>query len=104
MGSTTRSETSTCASSGTASDRSTSRPCRRRGWRSTVTVCGWALARAHARSGDRIAIGAYLGKSESFDQAIAEFSELYADQNELDDRALADAAKSGHIEVETDLD
>ena len=67
-------------------------------------VCGWTLARAHARSGDRIAIGAYLGKGDSFDQAIAEFSERYADQNELDYAALADAAKSGSIEVETDLD
>ncbi len=67
-------------------------------------VCGWTLARAHARSGDRIAIGAYLGKGESFDQAIADFSERYADQNELDYGALADAAKSGRIEVETDLD
>ena len=47
-------------------------------------VCGWTLARAHARSGDRIAIAAYLGKGETFDQAIADFSELYADQNELD--------------------
>ncbi len=67
-------------------------------------VCGWTLARAHARSGDRIAIGAYLGKGDTFDQAIADFSELYADQNELDYNALADAAKSGRIEVETDLD
>jgi uncharacterized protein (DUF2252 family) len=67
-------------------------------------VCGWTLARAHARSGDRIAIGSYLGKGESFDQAIADFSERYADQNELDYAALADAAKSGRIEVETDLD
>ncbi|HEX6689100.1 MAG TPA: DUF2252 domain-containing protein [Solirubrobacterales bacterium] len=66
-------------------------------------VCGWTLARAHARSGDRIAIAAYLGKSDSFDRAIAEFSERYADQNELDYGALADAAKSGRIEVETDL-
>ena len=66
-------------------------------------VCGWTLARAHARSGDRIAIGAYLGKGESFDQAIAEFSERYADQNELDYGALEDAAKSGRIEVEADL-
>ena len=65
-------------------------------------VCGWALARAHARSGDRIAIGAYLGKGESFDRAIADFSERYADQNELDYGALADAAKSGRIKVETD--
>ena len=67
-------------------------------------VCGWTLARAHARSGDRIAIGAYLGKGDSFDRAIAEFSERYADQNELDYAALADAAKSGRIEAETDLD
>ena len=67
-------------------------------------VCGWTLARAHARSGDRIAIGSYLGSGETFDQAIAEFSELYADQNELDYGRLADAAKSGRIKVETDLD
>jgi uncharacterized protein (DUF2252 family) len=66
-------------------------------------VCGWTLARAHARSGDRIAIGAYLGKGETFDQAIVDFSDLYADQNELDYAALAYAAKSGRIEVETDL-
>jgi uncharacterized protein (DUF2252 family) len=66
-------------------------------------VCGWTLARAHARSGDRIAIGAYLGKGETFDNAIADFSKRYADQNELDYGALADAAKSGRIEVESDL-
>jgi predicted alpha/beta hydrolase len=66
-------------------------------------VCGWTLARAHARSGDQIAIGAYLGKGESFDHAIADFSERYADQNELDYSALADAAKSGRIKGETDL-
>ena len=66
-------------------------------------VCGWTLARAHARSGDPIAIAAYLGKGDSFDHAIADFSERYADQNELDYGALADAAKSGRIKVETDL-
>ena len=55
-------------------------------------VCGWTLARAHARSGDRIAIGAYLGKGDTFVEAIADFSERYADQNELDYAALADAA------------
>jgi uncharacterized protein (DUF2252 family) len=66
-------------------------------------VCGWTLARAHARSGDRIAIGAYLGKGKSFDEAIAAFSSLYADQNELDYSALAEAAKSGEIQVESDL-
>ncbi len=66
-------------------------------------VCAWTLARAHARSGDRIAIGGYLGTGESFDRAIAEFSERYADQNELDYAALAEAARSGRIQAETDL-
>ena len=56
-------------------------------------ACGWTLARAHARSGDRIAIASYLGKGKTFDKAIAEFSERYADQNELDYGKLADAAK-----------
>jgi hypothetical protein len=60
--------------------------------------------REHAGSGDRIAIGSYLGKSDNFDQAIAEFSERYADQNELDYGALSDAARSGRIEAKTDLD
>jgi uncharacterized protein (DUF2252 family) len=67
-------------------------------------VCGWTLARAHARSGDRIAIGAYLGKGKTFDEAVADFSGLYADQNELDYSALTEAAKSGEIQVESDLD
>ncbi len=66
-------------------------------------VCGWTLARAHARSGDRFAIAAYIGKGASFDEAIADFSKRYADQNELDFAALADAAKSGRIEAWTDL-
>ena len=66
-------------------------------------LCGWTLARAHARSGDRIAIASYLGKGDTFDRAVAEFSELYADQNELDYAALAEAVKSGSIEAETDL-
>jgi len=60
-------------------------------------LCAWTLARAHARSGDRIAIAAYLGGSGVFDTAIAEFAALYADQNERDYRALADAAASGRI-------
>src|SRR4051794_24082036 len=63
-------------------------------------LCGWTLARAHARSGDRIAFGAYLGKGESFDRPIADLSERYADQHERDYAALADAAKSGRIEAE----
>jgi uncharacterized protein (DUF2252 family) len=60
-------------------------------------LCGWTLARAHARSGDRIAIAAYLGGSDVFDQAVADFAVAYADQNELDHQALADAAASGRI-------
>jgi uncharacterized protein (DUF2252 family) len=64
-------------------------------------MCGWTLARAHARSGDRIAIGAYLGSGDAFDRAIAEFSELYADQAEKDYAALNDAVKAGRITAET---
>jgi uncharacterized protein (DUF2252 family) len=64
-------------------------------------LCGWTLARAHARSGDRIAIAAYLGNGDSFDRAIVEFSKAYADQNDRDYQALAAAAKSGRITAET---
>ena len=60
-------------------------------------VCGWTLARAHARSGDRIAIAAYLGTSDTFDRAIAEFAASYADQNERDFGALGEAATSGRV-------
>jgi len=66
-------------------------------------LCGWTLARAHARSGDRIAIAAYLGNSDSFDRAIVEFSKAYADQNERDYQELAKAVKSGKIRAETGL-
>ncbi len=62
-------------------------------------ICGTTLAHAHARSGDRVAIGAYLGKSETFDKAIAAFAESYADQNERDYAALKAAADEGRIEV-----
>jgi uncharacterized protein (DUF2252 family) len=64
-------------------------------------LCGWTLARAHARSGDRIAIGAYLGSSDKFDNAIADFAETYADLNERDHDALRLAAKDGRVEVST---
>ena len=75
-----------------------------KGWRSTA---GSAAGRSPEptrgpATGSRSA--SYLGKGETFDRAIAEFSERYADQNELDYGMLADAAKSGRIEVETDLD
>jgi len=64
-------------------------------------LCGWTLARAHARSGDRIAISAYLGSGKSFDNAIASFAETYADQNERDFDALKKAAADGRIQVES---
>jgi uncharacterized protein (DUF2252 family) len=60
-------------------------------------LCGWALARAHARSGDRVQIAAYLGKSERFDGAIAAFAEAYADQIERDHATLCKALKSGRV-------
>jgi hypothetical protein len=63
-------------------------------------VCAWTLARAHARSGDRIALASYLGSSDIFDRAIAEFSETYADQNERDYGALVQAEKDGRIAVQ----
>ena len=60
-------------------------------------ICGWTLARAHARSGDRIAIAAYLGNGGSFDRAMASFAEAYADQNERDYSALEDAIAAGRV-------
>jgi hypothetical protein len=64
---------------------------------------GWTLARAHARSGDRIALAAYLGGSDRFDQAIADFAETYADQNELDHAALQAAVRDGRAEATPNL-
>jgi uncharacterized protein (DUF2252 family) len=64
-------------------------------------LCGWTLARAHARSGDRIAIAAYLGSGDVFDRAILEFSHAYADLNEHDYQLLADAVKSGRVKAQT---
>ncbi len=66
-------------------------------------LCGWTLARAHARSGDRVALAAYLGGSAKFDQAIADFAETYADQNERDYAALKDAVKEGKAEATTEI-
>ena len=60
-------------------------------------ICGRTLARAHARSGDPIALTAYLGKKDRFDQSITDFSERYADQNEQDYQAFADAIGSGRL-------
>jgi uncharacterized protein (DUF2252 family) len=66
-------------------------------------LCGWTLARAHARAGDRIAIAAYLGRKDTFDQAIADFAVAYADQNEKDHAELATAIRTGRLIAETGL-
>ncbi len=66
-------------------------------------LCGRTLARAHARSGDAVAIGSYLGGGDSFDRAMDSFAERYADQNERDYRAVQDAVTSGRIVAETGL-
>ena len=65
-------------------------------------MCGWTLARAHARSGDRIAIASYLGTNDSIEEAIATFAAAYADQNEQDYDALVGAVRSGRIHAETE--
>jgi hypothetical protein len=62
-------------------------------------TCGWTLARAHARSGDPIAIAEYLGEDDQFDRSIADFSKLYAEQNELDHQAFTAAVRSGRLEA-----
>jgi uncharacterized protein (DUF2252 family) len=62
-------------------------------------ICGWTLARAHARSGDPIAIAAYLGKRDTFDRSITDFSQRYADQNEQDYQAFAEAVRSGRLQA-----
>jgi uncharacterized protein (DUF2252 family) len=66
-------------------------------------LCGWTLARAHARSGDPIAVAAYLGGTDSFARAILEFSNAYAEQNQRDYRTLTNAVTSGKIAAETGL-
>jgi uncharacterized protein (DUF2252 family) len=66
-------------------------------------LCGWTLARAHARSGDRVALAAYLGGSARFDEAIADFAETYADQNERDYAAFQAAVKDGKAEATTEI-
>ena len=73
------------------------------GMRVYAGLCGWTLARAHACSGDRIALAAYLGGSSKFDEAIADFAETYADQNERDYAALQTAVKEGRAEASTEI-
>jgi Uncharacterized protein conserved in bacteria (DUF2252) len=66
-------------------------------------MCAWTLARAHARSGDRVAIASYLGGGKQFDQAIADFAETYAGQNERDYGAMTTALSRGRIVAETGI-
>jgi uncharacterized protein (DUF2252 family) len=66
-----------------------------------VMLCGWTLARAHARSGDRVAIAAYLGSGPAFDRATAAFAETYADQTERDHAALEEAVRAGRVAAES---
>ncbi len=68
--------------------------------RNYARLCGWTLARAHARSGDRLAISGYLGKSGVFDESIADFAAAYSAQNRLDHLALLDAIKSGRLQAQ----
>jgi predicted alpha/beta hydrolase len=62
-------------------------------------LCGWTLARAHARSGDPVAIAEYLGASDAFDQSITDFSLAYADQNEEDFQEFVNAVESGQLQA-----
>ncbi|HEX6527314.1 MAG TPA: DUF2252 domain-containing protein [Streptosporangiaceae bacterium] len=73
------------------------------GMKAYARLCGWTLARAHARSGDRIALAAYLGGSAKFDQAIADFADTYADQNERDHAALQAAVDDGKVTATTGI-
>jgi uncharacterized protein (DUF2252 family) len=66
-------------------------------------ICGWTLARAHARSGDRIAVAAYQGRGDAFARAMASFAEAYADQNERDYETFAKAVSTGRLTVQTGL-
>ena len=74
-----------------------------KGMRIYAALCGWTLARAHARSGDRIAIAAYLGGGTTFEEALARFAEAYADQNQRDYRAFFEAIDSGRLQAELNV-
>ncbi|HWG63812.1 MAG TPA: DUF2252 family protein [Streptosporangiaceae bacterium] len=92
--------TTTFASFTTGRARPKSTPC---AWRATLCarLCATALAGAHARWGDRVAIASYLGRGRAFDVALGNFSSRYADQNERDYEALTRAVKSGRLPAET---
>ena len=70
------------------------------GVKAYAELCAHTLARAHARSGDRIAIASYLGTKPTFEKALVRFAEAYADQNERDYEAFAAACKSGRLHAE----
>jgi len=70
------------------------------GLRIYAELCGWTLARAHARTGDRAAIAGYLGSSQSFEHALVRFAHAYADQNEQDHRMLVEAIADGRVTAE----
>jgi hypothetical protein len=72
-------------------------------WPDYAKMCAWCLARAHARTGDRIAIAAYLGAGDVFDRAIADFSEVYAEQNQRDYDALREAVDNGRVRAVTGI-
>ena len=65
-------------------------------------MCGWTLARSHARSGDPISMAGYMGSGDAFDEAVSDFAVAYADQNEADFAAFQAAADADQISVETD--
>ena len=69
---------------------------------SYARLCAWTLARAHARSGDPVAIAGYLGSSDTFEQALTEFAECYADQNERDYGAFPQEIRGGRLEAAPD--
>jgi len=71
-------------------------------WLEYVEICGWTLARAHARTGDAALIGGYLGKNDQFDSALAEFATSYANQTDRDHRALVKAIRAGRLKAEAD--
>jgi hypothetical protein len=74
-----------------------------KGMRAYGELCGWTLARAHARTGDRIAIAAYLGSGPAFDEAVGDFAASYADQYERDHQSLLAAISAGRISAESGL-
>jgi hypothetical protein len=71
--------------------------------KSYLGVCAWCLARAHARTGDETGIAGYIGKNDSFAEAIGDFAVAYADQTERDYQALVEAVESGRIEAQTGI-